>query len=78
MGKHLAFERVKPSKPKYCDYPLKGVLTERYELNQCTHQILTLKDIPYLEGLKDGGFKESQRIIDEIKKYEEVSIFLTE
>jgi hypothetical protein len=78
MGKHLAFERIKPSKPKYCDYPLKGVLTERYELNQCTHQNLDRKDIPYLEGLRDGGFKEAQRLIDEIEKYDKIQIFLTE
>ena len=33
-------------------------------------------DIPYLEGLRDGGLKDAQSVIDAIKKYEVIEIFL--
>lgn len=33
-------------------------------------------DIEYLEGLRDGGLKDAQSVIDAIKKHEVIEIYL--
>jgi hypothetical protein len=33
-------------------------------------------DIEYLKGLRDGGLKDAQLVIDAIKKYEVINIYL--
>ena len=39
-------------------------------------KILTESDLLYLRGIRDGGIKEAQKLIDAITKYGEVKIWL--
>ncbi len=78
MSATLAFLPVKPTKNKYLGgktEQTRFILSEMYELKDGTHT-LKKSDIPYLEGLKDGGLPELQQLINNIEKYGEVDLFL--
>ena len=78
MSATLAYRRtpVTPPKTHYGSSELKFIFIEKYKLHDGSHT-LTPEDIPYLEGLRDGGHKDAGKMIDCIKKYGGIEIYLS-
>jgi hypothetical protein len=66
-GLSLSFELKKAISQKYWEHD--GSLGGHWI-------ILTESDIPYLEGVRDGGIKDAGTLINEIRRYEAVEIAL--
>ncbi len=66
-GKDLSYELKKAIAPKYYDHD--GSLGGNW-------LVLDSDEIPYLEGIRDGGIKDAQELIDAINKYGAVEIAL--
>lgn len=64
-------ERKKHSAGEDC--ALKWALQKKY--GYPVSKTMDYQSIPYLEGLRDGGIKGVQEIIDAIEKYEKIEIF---
>jgi hypothetical protein len=75
MSATLSYEPVKPKNYKTLGDKLKFILIDKFDLINGT-QRLNNSHIPYLEGLVDAGIEDAKVLITNIKKYDEVDVFL--
>jgi hypothetical protein len=75
MSATLSYEPVKPTNHKSLGDELKFILIEKFDLRNGT-QRLNSSHIPYLEGLVDAGITDAKTSITNIKKWDEVDVFL--
>ena len=75
MSATLSYEPVKPVNHKSLGDKLKFILIEKFNLRDGTTR-LNSTNIAYLEGLEDAGIDDAKVLIDNIKKYGEVDVFL--
>ena len=75
MSATLIYEPVKPKNYKTLGDKLKYILIEKFDLRNGT-QRLNNSHISYLEGLVDAGIEDAKVLITNIKKYDEVDVFL--
>lgn len=57
------------------DDKLKFILRERYGLGSSVDVRLNASDTAYLQGLRDAGVKDAQKLLDAIKKHGEIRVF---
>lgn len=75
VSRNLYYKIVKPIKKIDLDDQLKFVIRERYGLEEGSYR-LTEHNIDYLNGLKDAGIKDADKLISAIQKHEEIDIWL--
>lgn len=63
--------RARPTGEKVLSYELKKALQNRHYPADCTFYE---HDISYLEGLRDAGIADAQKLIDGIEKYGEIEV----
>ena len=76
MSATLSYEPVKPIHYKTLSDKLKFILIDKFDLRNGSKR-LNNEHIPYLEGLVDAGIKDAKILITNIKKYDEVDVFLS-
>lgn len=74
MTANLYWEPIIEPKRSLSD-ELKYALRKRFDIERGQKQRLDESDINYLSGLKDGGVKGTDELIEAIKKHGEVEIF---
>jgi len=71
MSSNLTWEPVSRNAQPLADN-LKWALQKRY--GGTVEATMDTGDIPYLEGLRDGGLPEAQFLIDAIEKHDRISV----
>jgi len=61
----------------FLDNDLKLKISKRYfKNNDVSSAVLTEEDIPYFMGLKDAGIKDANAIIENIREYRRIEIYI--
>ena len=74
MSSNLEWKPVIRKRGNPLSDELKFAMRNRDQINDQVNDILNSVDVPYLEGLRDAGIKDAQKLIDAINKHKEIEV----